>query len=317
MFSELWFPLVTLCCTVWISWLLITNISNWAKAGPPLPPGPKGLPVVGMLPFLDPQLHTYFARLARAHGPLLSLRLGYKIAVVVSSPSAAKQLLKDFDVVFANHDILVSSKEFAYGGNDLTFSPYGAAWRTLRKVSVSGMLGPLAVDAVSNLRKQWLSKTILHIHRSEGKPINIGEEIFVMVLNMITSMLWGGAVTGTKWVKEGPEFRREVIKALDLLATPNVSDFFPWLARFDLQGVAKKMRDSTKRLDAMVTAIINERKQVNERKGNNVDEYKDFLQFLLELMDNGDARTQLTMDQLKGLLIFFITSLLRVDAVLC
>ncbi|KAL8152585.1 hypothetical protein V2J09_010345 [Rumex salicifolius] len=141
----------------------------------------------------------------------------------------------------------------------------------------------------------------LHKWLCEGKAVNIGEQMFIMVLNMITSMLWGGAVTGTKWVKEGAELRREVINAVNLLATRNLADFFPWLTRFDLQGVAKKMRDSTKRLDAMITAIIDERKQVNER--NNGYDNKDFLKFLLELNDRGNAKSQLTMDQLKGLLI--------------
>ncbi|URE16122.1 cytochrome P450 [Musa troglodytarum] len=60
----------------------------------PLPPGPTGLPLVGSIPFLEPDLHSYFARLARAHGPIFSLRLGAKLAVVVTSPSLAREVLK-------------------------------------------------------------------------------------------------------------------------------------------------------------------------------------------------------------------------------
>lgn len=277
-------------------------MSSWRRgANPPLPPGPMGLPVVGMLPFLDPQLHTYFTRLATTYGPLMSLRLGSKIAVVVSSPSLAKQLAKDFDIAFANHDVGASAKELTYGGNNITFTPYGPEWRMLRKVSVSGLLGPAALDTVYDLRRQCLHKTILHLQENTGYPINIGEQMFLMALSMIKSMLWGEQVMDTKWANdEVLELRTQVTNAFYLLLTPNVSDFFPQLARFDLQGVVAKMRGIAKSLDAMLVDVIDERHK--KMDGG----CKDFLQFLLQFKDRGDATTSLTMDQLKALLMDMI-----------
>ncbi|KAL7182855.1 hypothetical protein ACSBR1_041514 [Camellia fascicularis] len=114
----------------------------------PLPPGPLGLPILGSLPFLDPELHTHFSTLSQTHGPILTLRLGTKIGIVISSPSISRQILKDHDVIFANRDIPVASREAAYGGSDIVWTPYGPEWRMLRKVCVHEMLSNATLDSV-------------------------------------------------------------------------------------------------------------------------------------------------------------------------
>ncbi|GJN19204.1 hypothetical protein PR202_gb06451 [Eleusine coracana subsp. coracana] len=55
-----------------------------------LPPGPWALPVVGHLN----QLAGALPHRARRHGPLMALRLGELRAVVASSPSAVREVLK-------------------------------------------------------------------------------------------------------------------------------------------------------------------------------------------------------------------------------
>ena len=43
------------------------------------------------------ELHSILANLARAHGPLMSLRLGTQTIIVASSPAAAREILKIHD----------------------------------------------------------------------------------------------------------------------------------------------------------------------------------------------------------------------------
>ncbi|KAK4833155.1 hypothetical protein QYF36_002192 [Acer negundo] len=100
---------------------------------PPLPPGPPGLPLLGNLPFLEPDLHRYFAKLSEIYGPIIKLQLGRKLCVVISSPSTAKQVLKDYDAIFSNRDPTVAAKASTYGG-DIAWSPNGPEWPKLRKI---------------------------------------------------------------------------------------------------------------------------------------------------------------------------------------
>ncbi|RHN63317.1 putative N-methylcoclaurine 3'-monooxygenase [Medicago truncatula] len=68
--------LITLLTISTILWYLY--IFFFKSKSQNLPQGPPGLPIFGNLLSLDPELHTYFAWLAQAHGPIFKLRLGSK-----------------------------------------------------------------------------------------------------------------------------------------------------------------------------------------------------------------------------------------------
>ncbi|KAK9147945.1 hypothetical protein Scep_006702 [Stephania cephalantha] len=80
------------------------------------PPQHGVLPIIGNLPFLDHDLHAYFACLANTYGPIFKLCLGKKLVVVITSPSLAKQVLKDHNKTFANCGIPAVAKTITYGG---------------------------------------------------------------------------------------------------------------------------------------------------------------------------------------------------------
>ena len=271
------------------------------RAAPPPPPGPRGLPLLGHLPFLDPELHSYFADLARTYGPILQLRLGMKVGVVVSSPAVAREVLKDHDITFANRDVPQAALEAAYGGSDIAWTPYGLEWRMLRRVCVREMLGGAALDSVYDLRHREIRQTVSHLYGQVGLPVNIGEQAFLTVMNVITSMIWGGTVKGEERTSLGAEFRRVVMEMTELLGKPNISDFYSGLARFDLQGIRKRMKGLAQRFDRIFDSIIEQRMEMDKQSGNNGG--KDFLQYLLNLKDEGDSKMPFTMIHLKALLM--------------
>jgi Cytochrome P450 len=116
--------------------IIYTTLLLLRKRSAPLPPGPTGLPLVGSLPFLDPSLHTYFADLSKKYGPIFSLQLGSKLAVVVSSSSLARAILREHDNIFANRDVPAAALVVAYGGNDIAWNPIGPTLRMLRRICV-------------------------------------------------------------------------------------------------------------------------------------------------------------------------------------
>ena len=131
--------------------------------------------------------------------------------------------------------------------------------------------------------------------------MNVGEQMFLTVLNVMTSMLWGGTVKGEERASVGAEFRHVVTKMNELLVTPNLSDFYPGLAWFDLQGVKKKMKVLAKRYDNIFESMIDQRQKMN-RNGVG-QESKDFLQVLLKLKDEADPKMPMTMTEIKALLM--------------
>ncbi|KAM7494131.1 hypothetical protein LguiB_028740 [Lonicera macranthoides] len=279
----------------WFSWFLV--IKSRTRL-PPLPPGPRGLPLLGNLLSLDPELHTYFASLARTHGPILRLWLGKKVGIVVTSPGLAKEVLKDHDATFANRDVPEAGKEATYGGLDIVWTPNGPQWRMLRKVCVREMLSNTTLDSVYSLRRREIRGTIQYLHSRAGSPVNVGEQMFLTVMNVITSMMWGGTMEGEERANLGTEFRQVVNEMTGLLGMPNLSDFYPGLARFDLQGIKKKMKGLALRFDRIFEKMIDQR-----MKMDGPIESKDFLQVLLQLKDEGDSKTPFTITHLKALLM--------------
>ncbi|KAF9617133.1 hypothetical protein IFM89_034284 [Coptis chinensis] len=104
-----------LVMVIYYAWMF----KNSRKGIAPSPPGPRGLPLVGYLPFLEPDLNPYFARLAKIYGPIFKLKLGTRLCIVLSSPSVAKSVLKDHDAICGNHDPPAMGFASSYGGIDM------------------------------------------------------------------------------------------------------------------------------------------------------------------------------------------------------
>ncbi|XP_024019636.1 geraniol 8-hydroxylase [Morus notabilis] len=271
-----------------------------------LPPGPRALPLLGNLLDLDPELHSHFDALAQTHGPIFKLHLGNKLGIVITSPALAREVLKENDVVFANRDVPVAGRVATQGGHDVVWTPYGPEWRMLRKVCVLKMLSNTTLDSVYGLRRREVRKTVGYFYSRVGSEVNVGEQMFLTILNVITSMLWGGTVDGAQERESlGTEFRQAVSEMTDLLGKPNLSDFYPGLARFDLQGVRRQMIGLTQRFNGIFDKMIGQRslKMEKEREDGGESKSKDFLQFLLELKDEENSNTPFTMVHVKALLM--------------
>ncbi|KAL0446040.1 UNVERIFIED_CONTAM: cytochrome [Sesamum latifolium] len=79
-----------LASVLWYSWIFKKS----KKGTTPCPPGPRGLPILGYLPFLQLNLHHQFAELAKKYGPIYKLQLGSKLTIVISSPALIKEVVR-------------------------------------------------------------------------------------------------------------------------------------------------------------------------------------------------------------------------------
>ncbi|XP_043687330.1 flavonoid 3',5'-hydroxylase 2-like [Telopea speciosissima] len=304
-----WFWAITTLLFISISFATHLFLSKkLIKGEKPLPPGPRGLPLVGNLPFLKPNLHRYFSDLSQIYGPIFKLKLGTKLYVVVSSPSLAKMILKDHDTLFANHNPSIAASILSYGGNDMVWKHHGPDWRLMRKVFVREMMSNTSLNACYNLRRREVKEMVREVYTKIGTSIDIGELIFVNLLNMMMNMVWGaGTVLGEERTSKAVEFRKVISEMMFLVSKANVSDIFPILACFDIQRIERKGKELLLWMDCFFDSFIGERLKLDgvQEKGMdfNGTENKDFLQILLELKQQGDGKTSLNMMQVKALLM--------------
>lgn len=169
---------------------------------------------------------------------------------------------------------------------------------------VSHMLSNANIDACYALRKEEVHKSLNYIYGKAGSAVDLGEVAFMTSINTLKRMIWGGTLQEGKGATDiGVEFRKVVTEIMGLLAKPNVSDFFPVLARFDIQGIRRQQQKAISVTEKIFTSAIEIQMSMPPAENEGLQQKhgrKDLLQFLLE--HNKDSAIPLTMQELLALL---------------
>nr|AYV65219.1 flavonoid 3'-hydroxylase [Rosa hybrid cultivar] len=273
----------------------------------PLPPGPKPWPVVGNLPHLGPFPHHSIAELAKKHGPLMHLRLGYVDVVVAASASVAAQFLKTHDANFSSRPPNSGAKHLAYNYQDLVFRPYGPRWRMFRKISSVHLFSGKALDDLKHVRQEEVGVLAHALANSGSKVVNLAQLLNLCTVNALGRVMVGRRVFGDGSGGDDPkadEFKSMVVEMMVLAGVFNIGDFIPSLEWLDLQGVASKMKKLHKRFDDFLTAIVEDHK-----KGTSTAGHVDMLTTLLSLKEDADGEGgKLTDTEIKALLLNMFTA---------
>ncbi|KAF8037420.1 hypothetical protein BT93_B0350 [Corymbia citriodora subsp. variegata] len=302
-------PSSLILATVAISVILYSLLSYLARPGRPLPPGPKPWPLIGNLPHLGPMPHQSMAALARAHGPLLHLRLGLVDMVVASSASVAAQFLKTHEANFLSRPPHSVAKHLSYNYQDLVSLPYGPRWRMLRKLSTVHLFSGKALDDYRHVRQEEVTILTHALARASSTPMNLAQLLNVCTANVLGRVMLGKKVFGDGKGGGEPkadEFKSMVVESMELLGVFNISDLVPALERLDLQGVVAKVKRLHKRFDAFLTAILKEHKA---NMGNAGNKHNDLLSTLISSQDVADEEGEkLTDTQIKAFLLSMFTA---------
>ncbi|KAI3921338.1 hypothetical protein MKW92_037542, partial [Papaver armeniacum] len=233
--------------------------------------------------------HMYFANLTNKYGPIIKVKLGSNLVIVLSSAELAEVVLKEFDSTFANRFPTIAGMVISYGGSDMGFAN-GLQWRNARSFCVREILSKDTLNSFSTLCRQEIRRTLRSLYAKVNTPVLLRQEIHMSMLNMILNMLLGGTFNDEEKIRIGLEFGRVAAEVVDCIGRSNISDFLPVLAKFDLQGVERRMKELISWLDSFF----------RDQDGNKND-FKDVLQVFLELQDQGEFKTCFTITNLKAL----------------
>ncbi|KAF8258902.1 cytochrome P450 [Lactarius quietus] len=115
---------------------IITRLAQRAFRN--LPPGPKGLPIVGdVIHIAD---HDWLASPQRKHeyGEMMYVSALGRGVLVINSQRVAVDLLEKRSSIYSDRANFISAGEFLTRNLDLTMTPYGDLWRRFRRVTVEG-----------------------------------------------------------------------------------------------------------------------------------------------------------------------------------
>ncbi|RWW58668.1 hypothetical protein BHE74_00034442 [Ensete ventricosum] len=254
--------------------LVVDTTARRRRRRLPFPPGPTPLPIIGNMLLMDQLTHRGLARLAKLHGGLLHLRLGFVHHFVVSTPDVARQVLQVQDGVFSNRPATAAIVCLTYNRSDLAFAQCGPYWRQMRKLSV------MKLFSRRKHAESWLSipeevdAAVCTVAKHAGSAFNVRHLAFTLTKNVVFRAAFG---------KRSDENQEEYIAVVQeistLLGVLNVGDFIPWLSWMDPQGINKRLRVARATLDRFIDRIIDEHTATD---AGNADMVGDMLAFLEE-----------------------------------
>ncbi|KAJ1403588.1 Cytochrome P450 [Sesbania bispinosa] len=244
--------------------------------GRKLPPGPKALPIIGNLHMLGKLPHRSLQALATNYGPIMSLKLGQVPTIVVSSPEIAELFLKTHDIVFASRPITQATKYLGYGSKGLVFSEYGSYWRNMRKLCTTHLLTASKVEMFAPLRREELSVFVKSLEKAatSHEVVNISEKVGELIENIVYKMILGRSKD------DRFDLKGLIQETLHLVGAFNLGDFIPWVGAFDLQGLVRQFKKTSKALDQVLERTIKD----HEVSYENNKHLKDFVDILLSIM---------------------------------
>ncbi|KAJ4848567.1 hypothetical protein Tsubulata_007872 [Turnera subulata] len=276
------------------------------KPSRPLPPGPKGWPIVGALPLLGAMPHVALAKMAKNYGPVMYLKMGTCNMVVASTPDAAKAFLKTLDLNFSNRPPNAGATHMAYGAQDMVFANYGPRWKLLRKLSNLHMLGGKAIENWAHVRTDELGHMLqaMYVASKDNKAVVVAEMLTYAMANMIGQVILSRRVFVTHG-SESNEFKDMVVELMTSAGYFNIGDFIPSIAWMDLQGIERGMKKLHKKFDVLLTKMLEEHMATtHERKGN-----PDFLDYVMAQANQETSDDEkLSLTNVKALLLNLFTA---------
>ncbi|XP_058199629.1 cytochrome P450 93B2-like [Rhododendron vialii] len=299
------------------TFLIIALHHHFKKTKPPLhhnhPPTPFSLPILGHLHLLSPLIHRSFHRLSSLHGPLIHLRLGSVPCVVVSTPEYAREFLKTNELNFSTRHDSTAINRLTYNSS-FAFAPHGPYWKFIKKLVSHELLANRNLNQFRPIRNRELLCFLQTLTKKAKacEAVNVTEELLKLTNNVISQIMLGIRSSGTKG--EADEARTLVREVSRIFGEFNLSDFIWFLKRWDLQGIGKRCEDIYARYDALLEKIIMEREEMRKENGDGKS-VKDFLDILVDALENEDSEIKLTRDHVKALILDFFTAATDTSAV--
>ncbi|KAI3767296.1 hypothetical protein L2E82_17391 [Cichorium intybus] len=236
------------------------------------PPQARGAwPIIGHLHLLGgPQLpHNLLGDMADIYGPIFTIKLGNRQALVVSNGAIAKECFTTNDKAFASRPKAEEAIIVAYNSAMFGLAPYGDYWRQVRKMVTLQVLSQQRVEMFGHIRASEIRASIRDLYdccamnkkgeNSEMVKVEMSQWFGNLILNIMVRIIRGKRFLPGD--QEGIRFQKVARKFFELMGAFAVSDFIPYLSFLDVGGFAKEMKKTATDLDDIFHGWLQEYKK--------------------------------------------------------
>ncbi|XP_037489423.1 9-beta-pimara-7,15-diene oxidase-like [Triticum dicoccoides] len=228
------------------------------------------------------------------------LRLGHVDTVVISSPAAAQEVLRDNNLTFASRPSLVATEILCYGNTDIGFAPYGAYWRMLRKICTVEVLSARKVRQFAPIRDSEILSLVRNVRAAArgGEPVNLGG-LLVSCANTISAKATFGEGCDAELQEQ---FLTAMGVAMEYSGGFCVGDLFPSLRFVDVvTRVRRRLWRAHRVLDKIITRCEARRKE-KESTATTGGGDDDLLSVMLRIKDEDGLEFPISTTNIKAII---------------
>ncbi|GLT87938.1 hypothetical protein SLE2022_059870 [Rubroshorea leprosula] len=298
--TSIFYPSILLCFFCFLLYLFKVIQFQGSKKKPklpPLPPGPKPWPLVGNLPEMLINKPTYrwiHNLMHEMNKEIACICLGNVHVIVVTCPEIGRLFLRDHDVDFASRPICMTGDLISKGYSTTILQPFEDSWKDMRKIIRSHVLSQVKHKWFAGKRMEEADNLVRYVYTQCGCSdktglVNVRTAAQHYCGNVIRKMTFNKRYFGKEREDGGPGVAEEehvnaLFTILTYLFPFCVSDYVPWLRRFDLDGVEKITGEAIEIVEKYHNPIIEER--IQQWKNGTKDEENDLLDVFINLKDD-------------------------------
>ncbi|CAG7877001.1 unnamed protein product [Brassica rapa] len=271
------------------------------KDGFELPPSPPSLPIIGHLHLLlSGSTHKALQKLSSRYGPLFHLNIFNVPVIFVSSASVAYEIFREHDVNFSFRGTPPIDESLLVGSFGFFTAPYGDYWKFMKKIMVTKLLGPQALERSRGIRdyeRERLYASLLD-KAVRNESVEIGKEAMKFANNIICKMIMGRSCNEENG--EAERVRDLVTKSTALTMKIFVANMFDKpLKKLGIILFRNEIMSVSCRFDEVLERILEE----HEKKKDD-DQDMDLVDVLLETCrDETTAEYRITRNHIKSLFV--------------
>jgi len=165
----------------------------WSQLKRPagIPPGPRGLPVLGYIPFLVGHRSVAFQKLAKKYGQVFSFYMSKHLTVVINDYSNIRKAMVDHSLVFSGRPSFIRKRPGLTNTKALIMHD-GPFWQEHRRFALSTLrdfgIGKSSLEPAMQDEIIYFLKAI---NDHQGKPFDFADLLGMSVCNNICILEFG------------------------------------------------------------------------------------------------------------------------------
>ncbi|XP_067686406.1 steroid 17-alpha-hydroxylase/17,20 lyase-like isoform X2 [Haliotis asinina] len=238
-----------------------------------LPPGPRGLPLLGnLLEFRNARIYEKMMEWKAKYGPVVKFNIGHIAIVGLNSIDVVMEAMVKRQADFAGRVHLYSTLLLTDGGRSIVIGDYSPTWKLHRKLATKALRYYMTGTHLDEGIKRTLTKTIGLIKERKG-PFNPHDIISLTVFNIINNICFNFTC------EVSDNYFRDMLQVLNIFldefGNGFLEDIIPPLRLFPTKKLKSIMKETDKFFGLLNEELVKHRQTIRK------DTIRDFCDALL------------------------------------